>query len=373
MSIFLTGATGYVGKHLLRSLLLLTNNQISICIREKKGISANDRFQKEIAEHGLFKGVDIGTRIMIVKKDVGDLKKEDLSGCTDIIHCAANVKFNSSLDLLMKENVEALKTLFSLCEGKRFYHISTCYVHPTKTQEVYESKRIESGLNKSDFVCNYAYTKYLAEQYLYEQPGVIDIIRLSCVGAPIENLAPMRGGAHLGILELAESSKLPDLWIPENLQFSVVPVDVLCKGIVNRISRSHDGIEIVQYAAPANSKTYNINANTITQQKTYSTKLWSGMTYAHFLAWMSILYWFSPTILKRITDASDVISYVKTNQTFHSDIVLPELTPEEYTQKTLAYVARLVKTKNTILDWFLYLFSHLKSFLVWMFDSLIEE
>jgi nucleoside-diphosphate-sugar epimerase len=373
MSIFLTGATGYVGKHLLRSLLLLTDKQIRICIREKKGVSASDRFQKEIVEHGLFKGVEIGTRITIVKKEVGGLQSGDLSGCTDIIHCAANVKFNSPLDLLMKENVEALKILHALCKEKRFYHISTCYVHPTNTQGIYESKRIESGLEKSDFVCDYAYTKYLAEQYLYEQSGVIDIIRLSCVGAPIEDLAPMRGGAHLGILELLESSKLPDLWISENLQFSVVPVDVLCNGIIHRISRSHDGIEIVQYAAPATSKTYNISVNTITQQKTYSTKLWSGMPYAHFLAWMGIFYWFTPSILKRITDASDVISYVKTNQTFDSDIVLPELTPEEYTQKTLAYVSRLVKTKNTILDWFLYLFSHLKSFLVWMFDSLIEE
>lgn len=373
MSIFLTGATGYVGKHLLRSLLLLTNKHIAICIREKKGASANDRFQKEIVEHGLFKGVDIGTRITIVKKEVGDLESGDLSGCTDIIHCAANVKFNSPLDLLMKENVEALKTLYALCKEKRFYHISTCYVHPTNTQKVYESKRIESGLEKSDFICEYAYTKYLAEQYLYQQAGSIDIIRLSCVGAPIEDLAPMRGGAHLALLELLASSKLPDIWVPENLQISAVPVDILCKGIVDRISRSHDGIEIVQYAAPPNSKTYNMRRNIYFNEKSYSTKIWTGMSYAHFLVWMSIFYWFSPTILKRITDANDVISYVVMNQVFHSDIVLPELSPEEYTQKTLAYVQKLVKSKNTIMDWLLYLFSFVKTALVWLFDSWIEE
>lgn len=372
MSVFLTGATGYVGKHLLRSILLLTNKQVVICIREKNGLYAKQRFQREIVSHGLFAKLDT-TRVKIIDKDVSDLEILDLDGCTDVIHCAANVKFNSSLQLLIKENVDALKKLYSLCEGKRFYHISTCYVHPIATKGPYESTKIQSGLDVSDFICNYAYTKYLAEQFLYNQTGVIDIVRLSCVGSPVEQLPPMRGGAHLAILELLERSKLPDIWIPDDLKFSVVPVDVLCKGIVDKLYTKHDGLTIVQYSAPAESKTYNINVKNILNEKTYSAKIWTGLSYKKFLAWMSIFYWFVPMILKRITDANDVISYVSMNQTFHSDLNLPDLTPQEYTKETLSYVERLVNSDNTVISWLLYFFSSVKSFIVWIFDSWVEE
>jgi nucleoside-diphosphate-sugar epimerase len=335
-------------------------------------VYAKQRFQREIVSHGLFTKLDTN-RIKVIDKDVADLESGDLENCTDVIHCAANVKFNSPLQLLMKENVDALKTLYALCQEKRFYHISTCYVHPIAIKGPYDSTKIESGLDVSDFICNYAYTKYLAEQFLYSQKGVIDIIRLSCVGSPVENLAPMRGGAHLAILELLERSKLPDIWIPDDLKFSVVPVDVLCKGIVDKLSIKHEGLTIVQYSAPAESKTYNINVKNILQEKSYSAKIWTGISYKKFLSWMSIFYWIIPSILKRIIDANDVISYVSMNQTFHSDLNLPDLTPKEYAKETLSYVERLVNSNNTVISWGLYIFSYIKSFIVWIFDSWIEE
>jgi thioester reductase-like protein len=361
MSVFITGVTGYVGKHLLHYMLTLTHRQIVVCIRDK-GITAKERFKKEILEHGLFTNLDT-SRISLIEKDVSNLEASDIENCTHVIHCAANVKFNSPFDLLMKENVDALKKFYSICKEKRFYHISTCYVHPTTTSGPYQSIKIQSGLKKTDFICNYAYTKYLAEQFLYKKKNV-DIIRLSCVGSPIEKLTPMRGGAHLAILELLERSKLPDIWIPENLRFSVVPVDIVCRGIISRLNTSSEEVSIIQYSAPEESETYNVNVKNILKNRTFSAKIWNT-SYDEFLDWMKFFYYFFPLILKRIIDANDVISYVKLNQSFHSDIDVPSLTPKEYTDMTIDYVHRLVGSNNFIYEKFLYLWKILKEILVW--------
>jgi nucleoside-diphosphate-sugar epimerase len=377
MSIFLTGVTGYVGKHLLRYFLSLTNRNIVICIREKNGLSGKDRFQSEIKDHPLFRDLVIQTNlknVRVVEKDVNAIKSEDIEDCTEIIHCAANVKFTSSIHLLLTENVVALKRLYKLCKQKQFYYISTCYVHPKTTTGPYESTKIESGLQKSDFICEYAYTKYLAEQYLYKQKGNIDIIRLSCVGAPLDDLPPIRGGAHLSILESLERGVIPDLWIPENMKFSAVPVDSICKGIIDRIKTKQDGIQIVQYSAPANSLTYNMTTKELSIQKPYPlTKIWNKVSYTNFVAWMEFFYWFVPGILKRILDVNMAISYVSSNQTFHSDLSLPEISPKEYSKITHSYIEKLVKLNPKPNTFFIKMSLYIVSFMKWVVLKILNE
>lgn len=374
MSVFITGATGYVGKHLLRYFLSLTNRQIVVCIREKNGVLGKTRFETEIRDHPLFQDVLIQKNlksVRIIEKDVADLRKADLEGVSDVIHCAANVRFTDPLDKLMQENVRALKQIFKVSRGKRFYHVSTCYVHPKNSEGPHASCKIRDDLTRSDFICDYAYTKYLAEQFLYKQKGVIDIIRLACVGAPLEKLPPMRGGAHLAILEILERSTLPDLWLPSNFSFSTVPIDFICKGIIDRTKKSHEGVEIVQYSAHAGDSTYNVSASDVTSQKPYSkTTIWRTVSYSKFEAWVNFFYWFVPSILKRIKDANAVISYVSGNVQFESDLDLPELSSKEYIGITLSYIEDLVKLnpkyRNPLVSVGLYLYRYVKSFFVWL-------
>jgi thioester reductase-like protein len=263
--IFLTGCTGYVGKHLLR-YLCLTSQKIRVCIRDKE-LTGKQRFQKEIVEHGLFADPVIQNNLLnveVIEKDLLDLTEEDIEGT--VIHCAANVKFTAPLELLLEENVEGLKKIHSLTKGK-FIHISTCYVHPKQNGK---PEKIKSNLSKKKFICEYAYTKYLAEQYLYDKSNV-SIIRLSCVGAPIERLTPMRGGAHLAILELIERSTLPDLWLPEHFVFSSVPVDIICKEIIKELNYNEKELRILQYCAPKDNLTYNISSDEFAKGKKINT------------------------------------------------------------------------------------------------------
>jgi hypothetical protein len=349
MSVFITGVTGYVGKHLLYTFLKSTDRSIVVCIRNKKGNLATDRFQQEIKDHPLFQDTIVKSNlkyVFVVPKDVNELQISDLSGCSDIIHCAANVRFTAPMEELMRENVDGLKRIHSLCEGKRFYHISTCYVHPLNTVGQRNSVPIEPGLEAKDFICTYAYTKYLAEQYLQSQKGSIDIIRLSCVGAPLETLAPIRGGAHLAICEAVSRASIPDLWLPDHFLFSVAPVDSICKGIVERTKQNHEGLKIVQYSAPEHSKTYNLTPEMLLKnKKTIDINIWTDLSYEEFCKWMDMFYWFLPSSCKKIKDVNAVISYIQSNITFVSDLSLPELDQEDYAKLTNEYVERLIEEK----------------------------
>lgn len=342
MSVFITGTTGYVGKHLLR-YLLLAGIPVTICIRPKKGVSAKERFMTEIAHHPLF--LNVPFYIRIVEKDISELVESDLVGCHTIIHCAANVKFTSSLEVLMKENVQAVQSIHQISKALRFIHISTCYVHPKISN--YEPVQIPNDLQRGDFICDYAYTKYLAEEYLYSQGGNIDIIRLSCVGAPLENLPPIRAGAHMSIMEAVLRSAIPDIWFPINFKFSVVPVDAVAKEIVKHVNTPWSGLQIRQYAGPENSRTYNLDLNDLAKELGSMTKIWTGLTFAEFKAKMISKYWMFPSIAKTICDNNEAISYISQNIAFKSSIKLPEIGNDSYMSLTVNYVRLFTLTNPT--------------------------
>lgn len=377
MSIFLTGATGFVGKHLLYYLLQTTQYKITIPIRGKKTKTSEERWVTEFQESPMFSSLDL-KRVTCIPKDVNGIEASDLSGITCFIHSAASVNFKQPLPLLLKENYEPVKRLASLCTAIKFIYISTCYVHPKYLQEPGKAKRIEKGLPREEFICDYAYTKYLAEQYLYEQTSDIDIVRLSCVGAPIEHIAPMRGAAHLGILEVCYRKTLPDIWFPKDFQFSVVPVDIVCKNLLQCIEKPHKGIHITQYAAPAKDPVYNIKPIDLKEERLETkTFVWHTVAYETFVLCMTILYGVFPSILKKILDANYIISSVSNNIVFESSISLPLISKEQYLKRTREYVYEFVQStqkpssswKETVYDLFLWI----KSIVLRILFSLIDS
>jgi nucleoside-diphosphate-sugar epimerase len=341
MRIFLTGTTGYVGKHLLRYLLISRFN-VTVCIRPKKGLTGKERFEDEIASNFLFRDLSTAS-VRVIEKDVNDLVEEDLSGCDTVIHCAANVKFTSSMEELMRENVFALQRIYGLSSEKRFVYISTCYVHPKKAK-IRKAENIESGLVPSEFICDYAYTKYLAEDFLYSQTGDIDILRLSCVGAPLEKLPPMRGGAHLSIIEAILRSSIPEVWVPLNLVFSVVPVDIVCREIINTLHYSEKKIK--QICASSRSKTYNVSfKNFISSEMMSLSNIHMDISFEEFKLKVAKKYWLFPSTYKKIVDINKTISFVSDNIYFESDVDIPEIGAEKYENITLNYVKLFILMK----------------------------
>jgi nucleoside-diphosphate-sugar epimerase len=361
MHIFLTGATGFVGKHLLYYILKDTDFTITIPVRQKK-LPSKERFQKEFVEAPLFKGLDV-SRVTCIDRDISNIVQEDLSGSC-FIHCAAVVKFNQPLEELIKHNYKSVQGLYELASqaSMKFIYISTCYTHPKGSKG--ESVQIPPDLPRESFICDYAYTKYLAEQWLYKQSSV-DIIRLSCVGAPLDDLPPMRGPAHLGILEVGYRKSMPDIWFPDNFQFSVVPVDVVCKNLIDVIKTKADGIRIKQFAAHG---TYNISALELAKPilKENNITYWN-VEFKTFTLIMTALYFWIPNTLQKILDTNYIISTVSSNITFESSIQIPE--SSDYLDRTRDYVRRFVEESPKAPTWkdFVYqLFLILKKWLVKM-------
>ena len=369
MHIFLTGATGFVGKHLLYYILKDTDFTVTIPVRQKK-LTSQERFQKEFVEAPLFKGLDL-SRITCIDRDISNIVQEDLSGSC-FIHCAAVVKFNQPLDELIKHNYKSVQGLYELAtkptkpmKPMKFIYISTCYTHPKGSKG--ESVQIPPDLPRESFICDYAYTKYLAEQWLYKQSSA-HIVRLSCVGAPLDDLPPMRGPAHLGILEVGYRKSMADIWFPDNFQFSVVPVDVVCKNLIDVIKTENDGIQIKQFSA--GDSTYNISALELAKPILEENNItYWNVEFKTFTLIMTALYFWIPATLQKILDVNYIISTVSSNITFESSIEIPE--SSDYLTRTRDYVRRFVDENQggppTWKDFLYQLFLMLKVWLVKIF------
>ncbi|XP_037945170.1 putative fatty acyl-CoA reductase CG5065 [Teleopsis dalmanni] len=146
--IFVTGATGFVGKTLLEKLLWSFPQVrcIYILIREKNGKSVNARFH-EFQQHKIFERIRLNVpkrleKLVCLK---GNIESDDfgLSNtdkkilCTQvnvIFHSAATVRFNERLKVAAQVNAIGTWHLLELCKQmpqlKSFVYVSTAYCNP---------------------------------------------------------------------------------------------------------------------------------------------------------------------------------------------------------------------------------------------------
>ncbi|KAG5330621.1 FACR1 reductase, partial [Acromyrmex charruanus] len=150
-SIFLTGATGFLGKMFIEKILRSCPDvrEIFLLIRSKKELTVNERFEKllklplydklreehfssfekivpisgDVSEKGL--GLSATDRQMLVER------------VTIIIHAAASVRFNNSLAYIICTNVRATRDICILAQSmknlKALVYISTAFAHLNKT------------------------------------------------------------------------------------------------------------------------------------------------------------------------------------------------------------------------------------------------
>ena len=138
MEVFLTGATGYIGKVLLYHLLQRDDVvRIHVLVRAKRGVDPATRFETTIKSSRIYTG-DLACKLIaranVVEGDLANIPALPAS-VTHIVHCAASISFNLPIMEAVATNVDpsmaimerslALKNLVS------FVHISTAYVCPT--------------------------------------------------------------------------------------------------------------------------------------------------------------------------------------------------------------------------------------------------
>ncbi|XP_057777197.1 fatty acyl-CoA reductase 2, chloroplastic-like [Salvia miltiorrhiza] len=167
-NIFVTGATGLLGKVVVEKLLRSTSmGKIYLLVKAKDKEAAFDRLQSEIISSELFASVKekYGTSYIGLVKEklipiVGDICKPNMGMDSEsidavrkdvhvIIHSAASTTFNERYDLLVDSNVIAPQRLMRFAKTcnklQLFTHISTAYVNERREGIISEESMIMGG------------------------------------------------------------------------------------------------------------------------------------------------------------------------------------------------------------------------------------
>ncbi|XP_017770686.1 PREDICTED: uncharacterized protein LOC108558317 [Nicrophorus vespilloides] len=275
-TIFLTGASGFLGKILLEKLLRTCPDvkKIYILVRTKKGKDPKTRFD-DIFSGVVFQALNEANpeykeKVSLITGDcalpdlgIQDADKETITKEVNIIlHSAATVRFDEHLTIATNINVRAIRDLIAMAKKmpqlKSFIHISTVYsncIRKEIDENFYEASM--KGNNLIDLIeCldenlisditsqligeypnSYVFTKALAEDVIKSE-GVglpLAIVRPSIVVASCEE--PVKGwidnvygptgvtiGVALGIIRTMHCRK-------DNV-VDIVPADYVCNAIL---------------------------------------------------------------------------------------------------------------------------------------------
>ncbi len=132
-NVVLTGATGYMGIHMLHELLCNESGTIHCVLRGRKGLTAARRLRTLFFYY--FDGIDeklFNSRINVIEGDLTDphcLEKLPMDIDT-VFNCAANVKHFSAGNDIEKVNVESVRLLVDWClqNDARLVHVSTASI-----------------------------------------------------------------------------------------------------------------------------------------------------------------------------------------------------------------------------------------------------
>ena len=174
-NIILTGATGFLGTHLLKAFLETYEGKVYCLMRRGTYDTCERRLENMLMYYfdNPFAQL-VGTRVFCIEGDITD--KDSLSAIEDtdaatVINCAACVKHFTNDDILDRVNVGGVKNLIDVCvkSGKRLVQISTTSVAGEGGIEDAERLIHENELYFGQRLDNdYVRTKFLAERAVLE-------------------------------------------------------------------------------------------------------------------------------------------------------------------------------------------------------------
>ena len=173
-NILLTGATGFLGIHVLKELLESTGPDTTIwCLLRGKGTLTPERRLKEMLVYYFDKDYRrlFGTRIRPVGGDITQPASFDpLKDIDMVFNCAANVKHFSKGTDIEDINYGGVKNLVAFCEKQGAYlvHVSTESVGgltPGDTPDLLTEQMLFFGQLTDN---QYVHSKFLAERHILE-------------------------------------------------------------------------------------------------------------------------------------------------------------------------------------------------------------
>lgn len=249
-NVFLTGATGFLGAHVLNELLQTEKGKIYCLIRNGKANDSSVKLRDILKYYfGDRYESEINKRIIPI---VGDIEKEGLADeiPTDVqtvIHTAASVKHYGSYTYFYKVNVEGTQHVINYAKtvGAKMIHISTLSVSGNSMADdfsVYRSKTEKHFYETSFYIGQpldnvYIHSKFEAERKVYDamleglDAKVIRVGNLTNRVSDYKFQPNYTSNAFLNrVKAILEFGLFPDYLISMYAEFS--PVDKTAEGIV---------------------------------------------------------------------------------------------------------------------------------------------
>jgi len=256
-AVFITGATGFLGSHILAELTEreeYSNRNIICLVRCTSSSHGAERIRETFIRYKL--NVHRLGKVKIVPGDLllptfGLDRKdyENLAADTsEVYHCAATVNMMADYETLKPQNITATKRIVEFClngRRKKLNYASTLSVFVSTNRN--EGVALEN--DRLDEPCmiygGYGQTKYVSEKLLHNVPQVlcgINVIRygLLCgdttngISAPKDFLGMfIRGAEEIGKLPKDPSGKLG---------IDISPIDIASKMTVDIATKSDGGI-----------------------------------------------------------------------------------------------------------------------------------
>ena len=251
-NILLTGATGFIGIHILHELLHTTNNKIYCMVR---GESNELRVNKLLSNFSYYFNEDISpnldNRIFIVNGDISyiNLKLENTDyeflkrNINTVINAAAIVKHYGNIEDFEKNNIEGTKNIidFAYQNKIRLIHLSSIsvsgnYLVKQNNRNVdFSENDLYIGQHYQDN--NYVYSKMEAEKLIlkYMSMGLTaKILRIGIASGRFSDgffQKSIDENAFYGrIKSIVNMHAISDVMTVQNIEFT--PVDLCAKAIV---------------------------------------------------------------------------------------------------------------------------------------------
>ena len=240
--IFLTGATGYIGQHLLGMWLEKTDQRINLIVRSRHGLSPASRIEQSLCDAcGTDAYARWSDRLQIFKGDVSQERLglnmrayESLTGkVSKIIHCAAAARFDLSLEDARQTNVGGVKNMLAFASEcvnlQKLDYIGTAYVAGIRSGTVLEDELDARQEHRNTYERSKFEAESLVRQWMAKLP--ISVIRPSVV---ICDSKTGKASDHNGFyralrMYLHEGlSLLPGM---PSSPLDLVPVDYVCEAI----------------------------------------------------------------------------------------------------------------------------------------------
>jgi thioester reductase-like protein len=177
--LFVTGATGFLGTQLVRELLdRQPQAHLALLIRDTPGKTGQQRADSIVP-------ATERSRVTVYSGDIGQpncgLEAADYqrlcAETTRVIHCAATVRFDHSLDEARRINVDGTKRILDFAAAARglrsLAYVGTAYVAGERTGLVREDELVVGQSFRNTYEQTKSEAEALVRSYLGSVPGVI--------------------------------------------------------------------------------------------------------------------------------------------------------------------------------------------------------